>query len=463
MTAEGRSAFESLTRLWDRAWSGVTEGPVDAVDEVIEGFEEQAAACLSEALLTGDPAAAGAYSSLVQQAFSQVVSYDQEEGQRQISRSHDQEQAARDRCIEEAERRGLTFQKVQAYGTPGDPYAFIAYAQDHPEDAVAAALLRCLQAVGEASRAESDGSQRRRAAVGELYAAAQRALSRAVQQQAAAQAAARRDRVCSLCGAVTLVREDGRCGPCRGAVAAWQGRGEATEQGWAMDSATVIPWDVLAAHVAALAAAIAEQAESSAESPGPQVDPAFQAFIESLIDALQAMVDVVQGAVAGRKPPTAEVIEHIRVPFNRTFGPSGGPAYAAAAFGHFATAHPGSWAPDPGRDLEEAMSDAARSALEYFLPEGFLDEWEDWLGRLGIGSKKKTPEGSTWDPEVGNKGGLRNEHWYCIYCGNRLSRMAQICRSCAAQERPWCQKCGWPRSAHTGERLFCPPRPRAAP
>lgn len=465
MATEGYPPSEGLTRLWETAWSGVTEGPLDALDEVITRFEEEAAAFLREALLTGDSAAAGAYSAWQARAYPQVLGFAHEGAQQQ---GHSEQAAAERRCFEEAARRGLTYEKVKGYAAPGDPYAFLAYARDHPEDVVAADLLRCLQAVGEASRAESEGLQRRKGSVMELYAAAQRAQSRAVQQWAAAQgaarAAARPSRACSLCGAVTPVGEDGRCGPCRAVVAASQGRGEATDQGWAIDPATVIPWGVLAAHIAALFACFGSTNEAHegppAEPAKPEIDPAVEEWIRKIIEGGQQAAKVVQATVEGGEPPTAEVIERIKMPFTQAFGASGGPAYAAAAFEHYAATD--AWAWDPGIDLAEAMSEAARSALESLLPEGFLDGLEGWLRRLGIGSGKELPEGSTFLPEIPKHSVSRagDVHWYCQYCGKRLDGMGEICRSCSDAERPWCRNCRWPRSAHTGERLFCPPRPR---
>ncbi|HSQ38496.1 MAG TPA: hypothetical protein VLS92_11480 [Acidimicrobiia bacterium] len=628
MAEEERPVLRQLTELWDAAWSRVVEGPVEGLEEVIARFEEEVTACLADAVQGGDPGAVARacadWGEWDERVSSQVMRYGLDGPQQEIAQALSREEAATDRCFEEAKRRGLTYDKVRAYGTPGDPYAFTAYAQDHPEDPVASALLRCLEAIETESREGAQGFERRKAAVGELHAATGRAQSRVGQQLVPAaarrpdpgegstgegadragrleqppfdeteflgwrirnhlaqasqkgsvppgmqlfqktftmtraelvalarelgidpdaasdadvaryllssaatatvqrvtnspeirewQAALQRGEMappppsyarvqglaslpgritvgisdrealdllrehglslpvraeepaCSLCGSIVPLGEAGLCSSCRAVVAAWQGAGEGTEQGWAIDPDTVIPWDLLAAHIAALAAHLAALAESPAEPSEWKPDPALEEFIQRLIEALREVARVVRLVVEGGEPPTVEVIERIKMPFAQAFGPSGGPAYATAAFGHFATTNPGAWAPDPGRDFEEGMSDAARSALESFLPEGFLDKLDDWRRRLGIGSEKEIPEGSTYDPEsakypISLPG---DPDWYCKYCGKRLAGMGEICRSCNAQERPWCRHCDWPRSAHSGERLFCPPRPRPA-
>ena len=252
---------------------------------------------------------------------------------------------------------------------------------------------------------------------------------------------------CAMCGSPVPLGAGGLCTPCRAVMGAWQGRGEGTDQGWAVDS-EVIAWEVLAGHVPALVE----------PKPGRQIDPALEEFLRALIEACAEVVRVVQTVVEGGRPPTTETVERIKRPFVQAFGPSGGPAFAAAAFAHFTNDHPGAWAFDPGRALQEGMRNAARDAAEFFFPEGLLDEWEDWLRRLGVPLESL----STFNPEFGDKGGIRGEEYYCNYCGTQLHGLGEICRSCSAQERPWCRNCGQRRSVHTGTKLECPPEPRGA-
>jgi hypothetical protein len=445
MTRAERSAACQLTELWETTWSQVVGGSVDALRDVVARFEETAPGILAAALQEVDESIVHRWH---EQAQSQLMQYD---GRQHITGPHDDQETGMSRCIQEAERQGLAYDKVAAYGTPGDPYAYADYAHDHPEDPVAAQLLRCLAAVESGSQAGPEALEQRQQAIGELRGAVERVWIEGGARYAQGmrpQGASRNTGVlaCSLCGSTALVGSDGRCGPCRALVAASQAAGEPTEQGWAVDPDTVVSWGDLAGHVPVLAGLL----------PAGQVDPALQEFLRMLIESWQEVVRVVQAVVEGGEPPTPEMMQRLQAPFVQAFGSSGASAYTGAAFGGFAAAHSGAWAPDPAQEARQGMREAARDALGALLPggEGLASAIDDWLDRLGLKPEEKDQvddhrfvKGSH---QIGSAPAGSSFSWECRQCGMRWlgnDVIDDMDRECpAAPDR--CRKCGRPRQLH---------------
>ncbi len=165
------SPARQLTELWETTWSQVVEGPVDALHDVVARFEEAAPEILATAVQEGEELIVHEWH---EQAQSQLMQYD---SRQHISGAPDDQETRMTQCIQEAERQGLVYGKVAAYGTPGDPYTYAAYAHDHPEDPVAAQLLRCLAAVESGSQAGPEALEQRKQAIGELWGVLERVWS----------------------------------------------------------------------------------------------------------------------------------------------------------------------------------------------------------------------------------------------------------------------------------------------